>query len=295
MHRNRLRNQGLVRRAVQFSALLATNLHLSGWVDGTIYTGGSKAFFIPGLHCYSCPSSILACPLGSLQSLLAAPNFWGMLATGRPDALVVLSVIGFIAFLGFLAGRFACGWICPFGLLQDLLYRIPSPKFGFQDSLRPAKYALLFILVLALPAFLRPVAGGAGDPWFCKIVCPAGTSLAGWPLVSASPADFQLGFLFWWKSSIAILILLWAVTVERPFCRSLCPLGAAWGLMGRVSLFRMRVAESCISCGKCQNVCPMGIAIYREPGSSECIRCGKCAAICPVGAISHTVSSGEKP
>lgn len=294
MHRNRLSSRELLRRTVQFSALLGTNLHLSGWVSGTIYTGSAKVAMIPGLHCYSCPSSVLACPLGSLQSILATPGFWGLFSSGRADALIVLAVIGFISVAGFLAGRFACGWICPFGLLQELLYRIPVPKVRFQDSLRPAKYALLFIMVLALPAFLRPVPGGAGDPWFCKAVCPAGTSLAGWPLVSASPETFQLGFLFWWKSSIALLILLWAMTVERPFCRALCPLGAAWGLMGRVSVFRMRVADSCIDCGRCEKVCPMGIAIHRSPDSAECIRCGKCIAVCPVDAISHSAAGGKR-
>jgi polyferredoxin len=288
MHRNRLRNHGLLRKAVQFTALLGTNLHLNGWVTGSIYTGYSKVAFIPGLHCYSCPSSVLSCPAGSLQSILALPGFWGVLATGRPDALVLMAVLGFLGVVGFLAGRFACGWFCPFGLVQDILYKIPSPKFGFQDSLRPAKYALLFIMVLALPAFLRTAPGGAGDPWFCKAVCPAGTALAGWPLVSASPDSFEIGFLFWWKSSLAVLILLWAVTVERPFCRALCPLGAAWGLMGRVSLFRMRVTSACISCGKCTSVCPMGISIYLEPHSAECIRCGKCIKVCPVQAISHS-------
>lgn len=288
MHRNRLKKQDLLRKTVQFGTLLATNLHLSGWVNGTIYTGVSKAAMTPGLHCYSCPSSVLACPVGSLQSILATPDFWGMLATGRPDALIVIAVLGFISFVGLLAGRFACGWFCPFGLLQEILYKIPLPKLGFQDSLRPAKYALLFILVLALPAFLRPVSGGAGDPWFCKIVCPAGTSLAGWPLVSSSPESYQLGFLFWWKTSIAILVLLWAVTVERPFCRALCPLGAAWGLLGKVSVFRMKVSDSCISCGKCASVCPMGVSIYKEPEIAECIRCGKCAEVCPINAISHS-------
>ncbi|MCD4708317.1 MAG: 4Fe-4S binding protein [Candidatus Sabulitectum sp.] len=278
-----------MRKTVQLVTLLATNLHLSGWVDGSIYTGASKAAMIPGLHCYSCPSSILACPAGTLQSILATPGFWGLLATGRPDALIVLGVVGFIALVGLLAGRFACGWFCPFGLLQELLYKIPFPRMSFQESLRPAKYAMLFLLVFALPAFLRQVPGGAGDPWFCKVVCPAGTVLAGWPLVSVSNGAYQLGFLFWWKSAVAVLVLLWAMAVERPFCRTLCPLGAAWGLLGKVSVFRMHVSDACINCGKCGTVCPMGIEIYKTPSSAECIRCGQCEKICPVDAISHRI------
>jgi ferredoxin-type protein NapH len=293
MHRNRLTQQSLLRKTVQLGSFLSANLYFSGWLNGTIYTGVSKVAMIPGLHCYSCPSSVLACPAGSLQSILATPGFWGMLATGRPDALIVLAVAGFIALVGLIAGRFACGWLCPFGLLQEVLHRIPLPELSFQESLRPAKYAMLFILVLALPAFLRPVAGGSGDPWFCKIVCPAGTALAGWPLVSASGGMFQTGFLFRWKSSVAVLILLWSMTVQRPFCRSLCPLGAAWGLFGRVSLFRMRVSESCVNCGKCGTVCPMGIEVTKAPSSTECIRCGQCENICPVSAISQGV--GKAP
>ncbi|MEA3265834.1 MAG: 4Fe-4S binding protein [Candidatus Fermentibacteria bacterium] len=274
---------------MQLATLLATNMHLTGWVDGSIYTGASKAAMIPGLHCYSCPSSVLACPTGTLQSILVTPNFWGMLAAGRADALIVLSVIGFIAMVGLLAGRFACGWFCPFGLLQELLYKIPLPRMSFQESLRPAKYAMLFLLVFALPAFLRLSPGGSGDPWFCKAVCPAGTSLAGWPLVAASDGALQTGFLFWWKSAVAVLILLWAMVVERPFCRTLCPLGAAWGILGKVSVFRMHVSDACVSCGKCGTVCPMGIEIYKTPASAECIRCGRCEKVCPVNAISHSI------
>jgi polyferredoxin len=278
----------VLRKTVQFASLLATNLHLSGWVSGSIFTGASKVAMIPGLHCYSCPSSVLACPVGSLQSILAAPGFWGILASGRADALIVFAVVGFIATVGLIAGRFACGWLCPFGLLQDILYKIPFPRMPFNDSLRPAKYVMLLLFVFGLPAFLRPVAGGAGDPWFCKAVCPAGTSLAGWPLVSTSDGAFQIGFLFWWKSAVAFVILLWAVTVERPFCKALCPLGAIWGGLGKVSVFQMHVSDACISCGKCGEVCPMGIDIYKNPRSAECIRCGRCEEVCPVDAISHS-------
>ncbi len=165
---------------------------------------------------------------------------------------------------------------------------VPFPKISFNDSLRPAKYAILLLFVMVLPSMLPLFTGGSGDPWFCKAICPAGTSLAGWPLVSSNPDTFQLGFLFWWKSSLAVLILLWAVAVERPFCRSICPLGAVWGIMGKVSVIRMKVSSSCVSCGKCGTVCPMGIDIYKNSSSGECIRCGKCIQVCPVNAISHS-------
>lgn len=282
------------RKSVQLGTLVLTNLYLQGWIQGTIFTGRSKMFPIPGLHCYSCPSSVLACPVGSMQSVLSSEGFLGGLSTGRPDALIILGIVGFLLALGFLAGRFACGWLCPFGLLQDLLHRIPSPKFGIPASWRDAKYAVLLIFVILLPLTLRTVPGAGGDPWFCKAVCPAGTLTAGIPLVLHDGGEtFLTGFLFTWKTAVMVLVLLWVVTTKRAFCRVICPLGAFWGLAGRVSVFRMRVDSSCIQCGRCRDVCPVDIAIYREPGSAECIRCGKCIDVCPVGAIHHDTGKGD--
>jgi polyferredoxin len=269
------------------------NLYLRGWADASIYTGRSKMFCIPGLHCYSCPSSVLACPVGSIQSILSTNGFLGGVVTGRSDSLVILGVIGFLLAIGFVAGRIACAWVCPFGFLQDILYRIPSRKLTVPAAWRNGKYLVLLLFVVVLPMTLRMVAGAGGDPWFCKVICPAGTLFAGWPLVLIhGGGTFQTGFLFTWKSAVLVLILLWSVTSKRPFCRVLCPLGAFWGLAGKASVFRMRVDDSCIECGRCRAVCPVDIAIFREERSSECIRCGRCVPECPVSAISH--STGRK-
>lgn len=288
---NRLLGNELARRTVQLGSFLLSNLYLKGWIDGSIYTGGSKIFSIPALHCYSCPSSVLSCPVGSLQNVLASPGIAGGLASGRPDALALFAIIGFLLVFGFIAGRIACGWVCPFGLLQELLYRIPVRRLTIPPSWRAGKYFILLIFVILLPAVLRLVPGAGGDPWFCKAICPEGTLSAGWPLVAMDGGEtFQTGFLFTWKSVLLVLILLWAMTSKRPFCRVLCPLGAFWGLAGRLSLFRMTVGEECTDCGKCRTVCPVDIAINREPESAECIRCLKCIHECPVSCIKHTVA-----
>ncbi len=277
-----------VRKAVQFAALLGTNLHFSGWVTGGIFTGLSKMFFIPGLWCYSTPSSVLACPAGSLQAILASPMILGALSSGKPEALALLAPIGFIAAVGLSSGRLACGWVCPFGLVQELLNRLPLHRIRVPEGFRPLKYAMLFLFVLLLPLFLRGSPGAPGDPWFCKAVCPAGTALAGWPLVSMDNAGlFRTGFLFIWKSSLAVVVIVLAASVQRPFCRYLCPLGAGWGLLGKVSVLRMRVSDACVRCGRCESVCPMGIGIWKAPSSPECIRCMRCVGECPVKAISH--------
>ncbi|MCK5065565.1 MAG: 4Fe-4S binding protein [Candidatus Fermentibacteraceae bacterium] len=283
------------RRLVQVASLVLSNLYLQGWINGTIFTGKSKMFCVPGLHCYSCPSSVLACPVGSVQNILSSEGFLGGITTGRPDSLILLGVIGFLLTLGFLAGRIACGWACPFGFLQELLYKIPSPRITIPASWRDAKYAVLLIFVFLLPLFLRTVPGAGGDPWFCKVICPSGTLFAGWPLVLFDAGEtFQTGFLFSWKTVVLVLVLLWSITSKRPFCRVLCPLGAIWGITGKVSVFRMRVDSSCVSCDRCRPVCPVDIAIYKEQNSAECIRCAKCIAVCPVSAIHHDVRKPEK-
>lgn len=277
-----------VRRTVQFASLALSNLYVAGWVQGTIYTGRSKIFSIPGLHCYSCPSSVLSCPAGSLQNVLAMDGFTGAFASGRPDALILMGIVGFLIAVGFLAGRFACGWICPFGLLQDLLHRIPSPRVPVPASWRDAKYFFLLVFVIVLPMTLRTIPGAGGDPWFCKAVCPSGTLTAGVPLVLHDGGQtLQTGFLFTWKMAVMVLVLLWSVTSSRPFCRVICPLGALWGLAGKVSVLRMRVDPSCVRCNRCREVCPVDIAIHLEPDSGECLRCGRCIDACPVDAVHH--------
>jgi len=112
--------------------------------------------------------------------------------------------------------------------------------------------------------------------------------MAGWPLVFGDSGEgFRTGFLFAWKSVLAVAVLILAASVERPFCRYLCPLGAAWGLLGRAAVLRMKVSDRCTKCGGCASVCPMGIEIWRRQDSPECIRCMKCIEACPVKAIGY--------
>jgi polyferredoxin len=286
-----MRPRDLLRTSIQAASTLLFNLHMAGWRDGTLYAGWSKSLCLPGLHCYSCPSAISACPVGTVQNLLSTPAVTGGLASG---ALLptLAGVLGMVMLPGFIAGRIACSHACPFGFLQDLLHLIPAPRLRPGNSLAPASLFMLAVFVLALPLLLRPAPGSGGDPWFCKVVCPAGTVGAGWPLVLFDGGEtLRTGFLFAWKSAVAVLVLAASVPVSRPFCRWLCPLGAAWGLAGRVSVFRMRVSDSCTRCGACGSVCPSGIEIWRNPSSASCIRCGRCVPRCPAGAIRHTAGS----
>ena len=267
---------------VIFTAL--TNGYLIGYFEGRIYQGASKRVCVPGLNCYSCPGAIGSCPIGSLQAVL-----------GSRDYNFSFYVIGFLMVVGSLMGRVVCGWLCPFGLVQDLLYKIPFvrkiKKVPFDKQLRYLKYVILVVFVIGMPLLVLDFSG-TGSPWFCKTICPSGTLLAGIPLVSTNP-DLQaaVGFLFGWKMGILILTVVLSILIYRPFCKYICPLGAIYGLFNKYSLYRYEIDESkCIHCGLCHKKCDMGIKVYENPNSAECIRCGECRKVCPTGAIKTTLS-----
>ena len=278
----------LLRKAVQLGWGLLTNAHITGFVKGTIYQGPLKNFCVPGMNCYSCPGALGACPIGAMQSLFDARR--------RKFAF---SVVGYLATLGLLVGRFICGWLCLFGLIQELLYKIPLPKLKVPKKLdrvlRYLKYAVLLILVFLLPFFWRSELG-VGEPFFCKYLCPVGTLEGGVPLVLLQEQlKSAAGFLFRWKFALMALVLLSSVYIHRPFCKYLCPLGAFYALFQKVSVLRLKLdGDKCVSCGKCEKICPMDVAVTRDPNSAECIRCGACIRACPAGALRFG-SGAKKP
>ncbi|MBE6713394.1 MAG: 4Fe-4S binding protein [Ruminococcaceae bacterium] len=273
------KKRGKIRLFIQCAFAALSNGHLIGFRTGRIYTGELKSLCSPGLNCYSCPGALGSCPIGSLQSALGTGSFHA-----------ALYVLGILTVLGTVFGRLICGFLCPFGLIQDLLHKIPFPKkvkkLPLEKHLRRLRYLLLALFVLVLPTLLHNAAGG-GDPWFCKYICPAGTLEAGIPLVLLNPfLQNALGDLYVWKLSVLAVILVASVLIYRPFCRYLCPLGALYGLFNRFALYRYRIDEmKCISCGACQKACKLGISVRENPNSADCIRCGECLSACAKGAI----------
>ena len=264
---------------MQAAATVLMNGYAKGFAEGHVFQGASKAVCVPVLNCYSCPGALGACPIGALQTV-----------EGSARHTVSFYVLGTLMLFGVVLGRLACGFLCPFGLVQDLVHRIPTPKAELPprvDSLlRKLKYVVLAVLVVLLPMFAT---GGKGvaKPFFCEFVCPAGTLGASIPLLAADPALRELvGARFLWKAAVLVAVLLAAVLVRRPFCRYLCPLGALYGLFNPVSLFQVRLDEgACTDCGTCTKACPMGLDPRHDLSSPECIRCTDCKAACPAGAI----------
>ncbi len=284
----RIRKTSRVRMITQAVSFAFANGYVNGWVHGKIYMGPNKKMCLPGLNCYSCPGAISACPIGALQAVLGSPGY-----------RFSLYVLGFIGMCGMLLGRFICGWICPFGFLQDLLHKIPlfrkTKNLPGHKKLIYLKYAVLLGMVILLPMTVRNSAG-MGSPWFCEYLCPSGTLLGGIPLAIANESvRSEIRWRFFLKLGILLFVLLAAVRSYRPFCKYLCPLGALYSLANPVSLFRLTVdREKCVQCGACRKACGMDVKVWQTPNSSECIRCGKCKAVCPTGAIETTFDRMEK-
>lgn len=270
------RNQ---RRIIQCVSAVLMNANIAGFGKGKIYTGRSKNLCLPILNCYSCPGALGACPIGSLQ-----------VSAGCSTYGISFYVLGFLALMGILFGRLLCGFLCPFGLIQDLLYKVPLPKFKIPTKLdrimRFGKYLTLFFLVLLLP-FLAADSYGSTIPYFCKYLCPAGTLEGGIPLISMNKAlQNTIGGLFSWKMFVLIIVIVSSMIIHRPFCKYLCPLGAFYSLFNRFSFYRYYIERSkCTNCGKCSKVCPMNVNPVKTPNNAECIRCGTCKNQCPQNAI----------
>lgn len=281
VHRNRLKRFKLsFQRKVQLISAVLINGYAAGFARGKIFTGGTKAVCVPVLNCYSCPGALGACPIGSLQAVLGGANH-----------RFPFYVLGLLMLFGVVLGRLVCGLLCPFGLVQDLLHKIPSPKLKVPKKidrpLRWLKYMVLAVMVILLPAFAAADTG-VTPPYFCKYLCPAGTLGGGIPLLAANPSLRALvGALFSWKVLVMALILLACVFIPRVFCRYLCPLGAFYSVFNRFSLYQMHLDRTkCVGCKACERSCPMVVEVTKNINSPECIRCGKCRSVCPTGAIS---------
>ena len=225
----------------------------------------------PVLSCHSCALSWFACPIGVMVHY-SGYHIFPFLALGT------------VLLLGTLFGRFLCGWVCPFGFLQDLLHKIPSPKFTPPPWAANLKYLVLTLMVFTLPFFL----GENTMLSFCR-VCPASAmqvtipGLIGGGLGTATLATaVRLGVL------AAVLLLV--IFSQRIFCKTMCPIGAMMGPLNYLSVWFVKgPAAGCVSCRKCDTVCTMeGAPSTRfeamTPSNrlADCIVCHECQTVCPM-------------
>jgi ferredoxin-type protein NapH len=257
-------------RIGQIIASIITLGHAPALWTGNIYQGPLKSACVPILNCWGCPLSLFSCPIGALQ------HFFNL-------HLFPFYIVGFFGVIGMLVGRMVCGWLCPFGMLQDLLFKIKSLHWKLPPWMTYIKYAVLVIVAGIIAWITR-------EPWFCKS-CPAGILEAGIPLVLADRGgDIRslVGWLFWSKVAFLTIVVALSIPVKRFFCRVFCPVGAIYSLFNRFSLVHLSIEkEKCKhpKCGVCVVICPMDINIYDNPNQKECIRCLECVHHCPNIAI----------
>ena len=289
MHRYRMMNKRVKqsekkRNIFQIIWSIITNGYMIGFLRGTIYQGKLKSACVPGLNCYSCMGALGSCPIGSLQAELGL----------RPGKFPFY-MFGFFMITGTLFGRLVCGFMCPFGLLQDLLHKVPKipkiRKIKGERYLVKIKYLILVIFVIGLPLWLG-LKQGLGDPAFCKFICPQGTLEGGIPHVISNPLLRKVtGVLFNWKLAILITIVILSMIIYRPFCKYICPLGAIYSFFNSISVYKYSIdRDKCIECGACEKACMMNVNPLKNMDSTECIRCGRCKAACPVNAIESSFS-----
>ncbi len=269
------------RRLIQVYAALLYNVHFRGFFNGRIYKGPVKGLCVPGFNCYSCPGAAGACPLGSIQNALAHSS------AETPNA--IFYVFGIILLFGVLLGRTICGFLCPVGLGQELLYKIKTPKVKKSRVtyvLSYLKYVFLAVLVIAVPLLFN-IQSNSVVPGFCKYVCPAGTfGGAIGLLMNPVNNDYfgMLDVLFTWKFVVMVVVILLSIFIFRFFCRFICPLGAIYGFFNKISIIGVGLDKNkCTDCGLCVSHCKMDI---KHVGDHECVNCGDCISVCPAKAIS---------
>jgi len=176
---------------------------------------------------------------------------------------IILGLLFFII-LTLVLGRMFCGYICPIGAVQELLYYIPVKKVKITNKKLPLIFRGIFFIAFIISGLLFSI----GLLNF--------TGMADFFNLKVSSISF---FVF-----LAILVI--SVFVYRPFCRFICPYGMLLSLTSSISIFKLRRNDSCIECKKCEKTCPTN-----EAGSNdlkqECYLCNRCRDVCPVNAIEY--------
>lgn len=214
----------------------------------------------PVFHCYSCPLAMFACPIGVIANFSALH-------------VIPFAAIGMLVVLGAAFGSFICGWVCPFGFLQDLIAKVPTPKIALPLWAGHLRYVVLVAFVLVIPYFW-----GEAHPFFVCRLCPAGALEGAVPnMVSQAVAHQPITWPTGLKSAIVVMIVIAMFFVWRPWCTLFCPLGAIYSLLNHVSFLFLRFhPHKCIDCADCRSLCVDGTPAERRVDGLHCVRCAEC-------------------
>ncbi len=227
----------------------------------------------PVFHCYACPLATFACPIGVIAQFGALQMF-------------PFIAVGLLITIAAVFGSLICGWLCPFGWLQDLAAKVPTPRFKLPSWTGHFRYLILIATVLLIPYFF-----GESHPLFICRICPAGALEKALPDIITQAVA---GETIVWPNAVKLTILtvfIVAIFITiRPWCRILCPIGAIFGLFNKFSIFAMRLDdEKCTDCGRCRTICSYGRQPDKDPNDSACIRCLECTKCAPKALTLSTI------
>jgi len=301
--KQRLLRYNTPRRIVQFLSFI--------FFSAIIFNLGALPILLPVLWTWGLQQNTVGDAFTAIQFMLSGWN----------DLNVVFPWLAIASFLviGVLLGKSLCGWICPFGFIQDLIGFIKRKQREFSprthESMIYVKYAVLGITLFISATFSAAKLAGISESYegalgiFAKTpfttLSPAETLFATLPkmvrdfsnAVSANQVDVFSGIanlppLFWAQLFIMAGVLVFAAYIPRSWCKYFCPHGAIMAILNRFSFLGLR--RDLYKCPKgtcrlCVEACPMRVPILDLPWEKfshpECIYCLKCADACPHGAI----------
>jgi len=191
----------------------------------------------------------------------------------------------------YLYGKSWCGWLCPLGGLQDLLYlgrwsKLKKSKFFLLFRTRTVQLVLRSIQIVSFLALIV-VLVVKQMPLYCRIDPFKPVFRLFW--TDGFAHLLESGVLMW---TLVIVLVLSSLFIYRPFCKGFCPAGLMLNLVSMIpGAHRIRIDEDgCKHCKRCEKKCPMS-AIHDDQVDSTCIHCGECLST-GCRFLSHLAAKG---